>query len=271
LVTFVGLEAPECVADAPKYQQTTENAIQNLQVGSSRFKRVPIFNISGPARTSFFPLAFALEGRLIYVVYDTSYATYLEDTFMHIDYYKIACDLFALLVAVWLLGLLTVKPAARSQSTGSRLLEIGLTLLASSLVFTHYFQSGWRARLFVPNSEFTGIGGLLLVLLGIAFAIWARVELGGNWSGAVTVKQGHTLIRRGPYTFVRHPIYTGLLLAFLGVAIILGQIRGLLGVGVLSLAFWLKLRMEERFMLEQFGADYRRYQERVKALIPYVL
>jgi protein-S-isoprenylcysteine O-methyltransferase Ste14 len=190
---------------------------------------------------------------------------------MHLDYYQIACDLFALLVAVWLFGLLTVKPSARTQSLGSRLLEIGLTLLAASLVFSHYFQSGWRARMFVPNSELTGMAGLSLVLLGIAFAIWARLELGGNWSGAVTVKQGHTLIRRGPYTIVRHPIYSGLLLAFLGVAIILGQIRGLLGVGVLSLAFWLKSRIEERFMLEQFGGEYRDYQRQVKALIPYVV
>ena len=133
------------------------------------------------------------------------------------------------------------------------MLEIGLNILAFSLVFTHYFQSGWRARIFVPNSDLTGTTGLLLVLLGIAFSIWARLELGGNWSSAVTVKQGHTLICRGPYTIVRHPIYTGLLLAFLGVAIIVGEIRGLLGVGVLSLSFWFKLRMEERFMLEQFG------------------
>jgi protein-S-isoprenylcysteine O-methyltransferase len=190
---------------------------------------------------------------------------------MHLDYYQIACDLFALLVAVWLLGLLTVKPSARSQSSGSRLLQIGLYFLAYSLVFTRYFQSGWRARLFVPNSDFTGMTGLLLVLLGIAFSIWARLELGGNWSGTVTVKQGHTLIRRGPYTIVRHPIYSGLLLAFLGVAIILGQIRGLLGVGILSLSFWLKSRIEERFMLEQFGAEYRDYQRQVKALIPYVV
>jgi protein-S-isoprenylcysteine O-methyltransferase Ste14 len=190
---------------------------------------------------------------------------------MRLDYYQIACDLFAVMVAVWLFGLLTVKPSARSQSLGSRLLEIGLTLLAASLVFTHYFQSGWRAWLFVPNSETSGMTGLLLVLLGIAFAIWARLVLGGNWSGRVTVKQGHTLIRRGPYTIVRHPIYSGLLLAFLGVAIILGQIRGLLGVGVLLLSFWLKSRIEERFMLEEFGAQYREYQRQVKALIPYVV
>ena len=190
---------------------------------------------------------------------------------MGFGYYKIACDLWFLLAAVWLFGLLTTKPDARIQSSGSRLLEIGLTTLAFCLVFTHYFQSGWRALTFVPNSQLAGATGLLLVLLGVAFSIWARLVLGGNWSSAVTVKQGHTLIRRGPYTFVRHPIYTGLLLAFLGVAIILGQIRGLLGVGVLSLAFWLKLRMEERFMLEQFGDEYREYRRQVKALIPYVV
>jgi protein-S-isoprenylcysteine O-methyltransferase Ste14 len=190
---------------------------------------------------------------------------------MRFDYYKIACDLFILLGAVWLFGLLSAKPVARTQSSGSRLLEIGLAILAFCLVFTHYFQSGWRALTFVPNSQLAGAIGLLLVLLGIAFSIWARLVLGGNWSSAVTIKQGHTLICRGPYTIVRHPIYTEILLALLGVALIVGEVRCLLGVGVLALSYWLKLRMEERFMVEEFGADYRRYQERVKALIPYVL
>ncbi len=189
---------------------------------------------------------------------------------MHFDFYKVACDLFILLGAVWLFGLLTTKPDARIQSSGSRLLELSLSLLAFCLVFTHYFQSGWRARSFVPNSDLAGATGLLLVLLGVAFSIWARLVLGGNWSSAVTVKQGHTFICRGPYTIVRHPIYTGLLLALSAAAIIVGEVRGLLGVGVLALSYWLKLRIEERFMLEQFGTDYRRYQERVKALIPYV-
>jgi protein-S-isoprenylcysteine O-methyltransferase Ste14 len=189
---------------------------------------------------------------------------------MHMDYYKIACDLWFLPAAVWLVGMLTAKPDARTQSPGSRLLEMGLSFLAVCLVFTRYFQSGWRARPFVANSDVAGACGLLLVLVGIGFAIWARLHLGTNWSGAVTLKRGHTLIRRGPYTIVRHPIYTGFLLALLGVALILGEVRGLLGVAVLFLSLWLKSRMEERFMLEQFGAEYRRYQQQVKALIPYV-
>jgi protein-S-isoprenylcysteine O-methyltransferase Ste14 len=190
---------------------------------------------------------------------------------MRFDYYQIACNLWLLLAAVWLFGLFTTKPDARTQSPGSRLLEVGLTVLAFCLVFTRYFASGWRSLPFVPKTGLAPVAGLLLVLLGVAFSIWARMALGGNWSSAVTVKQGHTLICRGPYTIVRHPIYTGILFALLGVALIVGEVRGLLGVGVLTLCYWLKSKIEERFMLEEFGAEYRRYQERVKALIPYVL
>lgn len=189
---------------------------------------------------------------------------------MRFDYFGIASDLWLLLCVVWLFGLLSAKPDARTQSPGSRLLELGLTLLAFSLVFTSYFRSGWRAWSFVPHNDLTGAIGLLMVLLGISFSIWARLQLGRNWSGTVSVKEGHTLIRQGPYTIVRHPIYSGLVLAYLGVAMIVGEIRGLLGVGILVLSFWLKSRTEERFMLEQFGADYRHYQHQVKALIPRV-
>jgi protein-S-isoprenylcysteine O-methyltransferase Ste14 len=189
---------------------------------------------------------------------------------MSLNYFKLACDLWFLLAVVWLFGLLTTKPDARTQSLSSRVLEIGLGSLAFSLVFTDYFRSGWTALSFAPTSNITGAVGLFLVLIGVSFAIWARLQLGGNWSAAVTVKQGHTLIRQGPYTVVRHPIYSGLLLSLLGVAVIVGEVRGLLGVGVFFLALWIKSSMEERFMLEEFGAEYRNYQQRVKALVPYI-
>jgi protein-S-isoprenylcysteine O-methyltransferase Ste14 len=189
---------------------------------------------------------------------------------MPLNYFKLACDLWYLLGVVWLFGLLTAKPDARTQSLSSRILEIGLGSLAFSLVFTNYFRSGWTGLPFAPTSAITGAVGLFVVLIGVSFAIWARLQLGGNWSAAVSVKEGHTLIRQGPYTIVRHPIYSGLLLSLLGVAVIAGQVRGLLGVGVFFLALWLKSSMEERFMLEEFGAEYRSYQQRVKALVPYL-
>jgi len=189
---------------------------------------------------------------------------------MHFDYYHLACDLWVLLAAVWLFGLLTFKPVARTQSLSSRLFGIGLAALAFWLVFSQYFRSGWLGQRFLPSSDLAGQIGLLITFLGVAFAIWARLQLGGNWSGSVTIKQGHTLIRRGPYTIVRHPIYTGFLFAILGVAIIVGEFRALFGTGVLFLALWLKSSIEERFMLEQFDGEYRQYQSQVKALIPYI-
>ncbi len=189
---------------------------------------------------------------------------------MRFDYYSIACGFWYLLLVVWLFGMLGAKTTVRTQSRSSRLLELALSFLAFCLVFTQYFQFGWCARAFVPKTDGFGAVGLLLVVVGVGFSIWARIYLGGNWSGSVTVKRDHTLIRGGPYRIVRHPIYTGFLLALLGVALIIGQLRGLLGVAVLFLSFWLKSRQEEQFMEEQFGAEYRTYQHQVKGLIPYI-
>jgi protein-S-isoprenylcysteine O-methyltransferase Ste14 len=97
------------------------------------------------------------------------------------------------------------------------------------------------------------------------------VILGRNWSGVVQLKQDHELIVRGPYSIVRHPIYTGLLLAFLGSALAIGEWRGLLATTIVAGSFWRKLRLEERWLCELFGEQYRAYMQRVKALVPCVL
>jgi protein-S-isoprenylcysteine O-methyltransferase Ste14 len=87
----------------------------------------------------------------------------------------------------------------------------------------------------------------------------------------VTVKEDHELIRGGPYALVRHPIYSGLLLAFIGSAIARAEWRGVLAVLIVLVALWRKLRLEERFMSETFGDEYRRYRAHTAALIPYLL
>ncbi len=189
---------------------------------------------------------------------------------MHTVYYRIAGDLWALVAIVWAVGMFMAKPVVRVQSPGSRLFTIALALLGFSLVFSSYFRTGLLAERFLPNSNLARMLGLVLTFIGVGFSIWARLQLGGNWSGTVTVKQDHTLIRRGPYALVRHPIYSGFLLAVLGVALIVGEYRCLLGVAVLFLCFQLKSNLEERFMLEQFEGDYRMYRQQVKALIPFV-
>lgn len=110
--------------------------------------------------------------------------------------------------------------------------------------------------------------GAILLYGGIAFAIWARVHLGRYWSGIVTLKEGHRLIRTGPYAFVRNPIYTGILLAVIGSAVVVGRAGVLIMVVVLLVAFLLKIRAEEALLREAFGAEYEEYAREVKRLVP---
>ena len=122
----------------------------------------------------------------------------------------------------------------------------------------------------VPASRTTSVVGYSLLVAGMFFAGWARIFLGGNWSSNVTLKEDHTLVRNGPYRIVRHPIYTGLLVALLGTAIALGPLRCFLGVIVAGVAWKIKSISEERFMEQQFGDQYIRYRMEVKALVPYL-
>lgn len=172
---------------------------------------------------------------------------------------------------VWLIAALASKPTARREATSSRLLHIAIMAAVYALPFCGYLRVGPLAWRFVPDSPIFAWTGLTLTAAGCAFAVWARILLGGNWSSSVTVKQDHQLIRGGPYAIVRHPIYSGLLLGLLGTALALGELRGILAL-VLALAGWhVKSRKEESFMVAQFGAEYMEYERKVKALIPFVL
>jgi protein-S-isoprenylcysteine O-methyltransferase Ste14 len=113
--------------------------------------------------------------------------------------------------------------------------------------------------------------GAAVTFAGLLFAIWARLYLGKNWSGLVTVKEEHELIRTGPYHFVRHPIYSGILLALIGTTLCKRNLLGFLGVALVWLGLWLKCRLEERFMVETFGARYEEYRRSTGALLPRLL
>jgi protein-S-isoprenylcysteine O-methyltransferase Ste14 len=113
--------------------------------------------------------------------------------------------------------------------------------------------------------------GAALTIAGVAFAIWARIRIAGNWSSDVTLKRDHELIVDGPYAFVRHPIYTGILVALAGTALAVGEWRGVLAVVLACAAYWRKFTIEEVVMRRQFGEAYARYAECVPALIPLLL
>jgi protein-S-isoprenylcysteine O-methyltransferase Ste14 len=124
---------------------------------------------------------------------------------------------------------------------------------------------------FVPHTDLVGIIGLIFCVAGVVIAIWSRYLLGKNWSASVQKKENHELISTGTYRFVRHPIYTGILLIFLGNAIIVGDYRGLIAVAVILISFWFKLIKEEKWLLEIFGDKYLEYKKETKALIPWLI
>lgn len=129
----------------------------------------------------------------------------------------------------------------------------------------------WLYRQLWPAGMLPFWIGAAVTVGGILFAVWARRHLGRNWSNAVTIKHDHELIRTGPYALVRHPIYTGILTGFLGTAIALSQVRGVIGFILIFLVLWAKLRMEEEWMRSQFGETYATYVHQTAALVPYIL
>jgi len=105
---------------------------------------------------------------------------------------------------------------------------------------------------------------------GFAFAWWARLTLGDLWSGTVTRKAEHEIVERGPYGLVRHPIYTGIIVSAFATAIQIGMLANLIGAALIALGFWLKARLEERFLSEELGeASYADYRRKTPMLVPF--
>ena len=170
----------------------------------------------------------------------------------------------------WLIASRNVKVAVRRESVPSRLFHLVPLTIAVFLFGAQRVPIAFLGERFLPLAKWPFWSGLLLTAGGLLFSVWARLHLGRNWSGTVTIKKDHELITSGPYALVRHPIYTGLLLALLGSALALGDWRGILAFALAAGALWNKLRVEERWMRQQFGDAYLAYSQRVAALVPFV-
>ena len=170
---------------------------------------------------------------------------------------------------LWLAWSLNAKPVRTREGWVSRLCFVIPLVLVALLLLAHRGPD-WLTMRIVPGGWVRYWIAVGLLVVGMAFAIWARAILGGNWSGTVTVKEGHELVERGPYRRIRHPIYTGLLLAVLGTALAGGRLYGLLAFVIALLALIRKLRVEERFMGQEFGERYADYRRRSHALIPWI-
>ena len=171
----------------------------------------------------------------------------------------------------WVVAAFTSKRSAKRESVarslGYRLLAVGAFLL---LVNAHALPVP-LSRIVIGQGDGLSLGAMACSLAGLSICLWARVALGRNWSSIVVVKVNHELVQHGPYRFVRHPIYTGMLLMFLANVLLSGRVGGLFGFGLLAVSFFIKLLKEEQFMLKEFPQTYPAYMQRVKRLVPYVI
>jgi protein-S-isoprenylcysteine O-methyltransferase Ste14 len=173
-------------------------------------------------------------------------------------------------LAYWLISAFTVKRTAEPQrllSAMAHRIPIGL----GWFLLAYQGLPPPMNLVLMPRTDWGRVIGVVVCVFGLYVTIWARRTLAGNWSSNVTFKQGHELVKTGPYRFVRHPIYTGLLVMCLGSGIEIDRLRCFLSLVVVSIGFWIKLKQEERLMLRHFPDDYPNYQRRVKALVPFVI
>jgi len=169
----------------------------------------------------------------------------------------------------WLISAIGAKKNARRnpwwQGRGQRIFLLIIILLATRLQHRHVFGNYGVA----PSNPVARSTGVILCGLGILLAVWARVHLGRNWGEPMAVKEGHELVTTGPYRIVRHPIYSGILLAMLGSALAVGTPWLMAFVCVAAyLAYCAK--MEEQLMTQQFPCEYPQYKRKTKMLIPFV-
>jgi len=161
----------------------------------------------------------------------------------------------------WLVAAFGAKEGARSTraSFPSLLIIVGVVLV-------RVFRTGSLA---VHNPALEAVGTVLFVA-GLGLAVWARIFLGRNWGMPMTRKQDPELVTTGPYRFVRHPIYSGILLAILG-TVLATNLYWLIALAILGAYFIYSATVEERLMTTEFPAAYPRYRASTKMLIPFVL
>jgi protein-S-isoprenylcysteine O-methyltransferase Ste14 len=171
----------------------------------------------------------------------------------------------------WLISAIRTRSTYKRKQSNWFLLPFMLVLVLIWGFLSDQVSSSLMQLRVIPGGIATGFLGIIITVIGLGFAVWARIHLGKNWSSRPGIKVDHTLIRTGPYQFVRNPIYTGILFGYAGTAIVIGESWAFFMILFILAVFLGKIRVEERFLLNEFGEAYIQYRKEVKALIPYLL
>ena len=171
--------------------------------------------------------------------------------------------------AWWLVRALGTARTASQESMASRLSHALFLGGGALLMIIH--PRGFLAQRLWPQSFGLACTGLVLDVAGVAFAIWAREHLGRLWSGTITLKEGHLVVRSGPYRWARHPIYTGILTGLTGVVIARADLSSLVALTLVAIGVVRKVVIEERLLVEHFGDEYESYRREVKTIVPFLI
>lgn len=168
----------------------------------------------------------------------------------------------------WLVAASRTNPAKKREPAAEWLLRFAV--MASAFVLLYKADPRW-GRLndhFIPSASWVRPMGAALAWIGVAFAIWARHHIGRYWSGSVSLRAGHRLIRTGPYSRIRHPIYTGILLALMGTVLVIGRYRGLLAFALILAGFAWKSKREEKLLASEFGPAFEEHKRLTGFFLP---
>jgi len=173
----------------------------------------------------------------------------------------------------WLLSALYTRSRVKKVSSGQLSPERTIHL---ALVVAAYFITLVRFKHFafwntiIPQCTAANVIGIMMMLFGLSYAIWARVILGKNWSSAIQRVEGQRLVKSGPYRYIRNPIYSGILFGFAGTVIMLRTPASLTGFLIMLFAYIYKIKKEQTFLIQEFGKEYTDYISESWALIPFI-
>jgi protein-S-isoprenylcysteine O-methyltransferase Ste14 len=168
----------------------------------------------------------------------------------------------------WLAMAFMSKSTKRRESLMQRMEHLVPAFLGFMMIFREGFAGAWLAKPILGLGAWGDLVCVVATVLGLLFSVWARLALGSNWSGTVTIKTNHQLIRRGPYRWIRHPIYTGMLAALLATAVTQGLLSGAIGFALVFLALYRKARREELFLSQEFGPGFVEHRAQTGMFLP---
>jgi protein-S-isoprenylcysteine O-methyltransferase Ste14 len=176
--------------------------------------------------------------------------------------------MWAAMGVYWVASALRTKKTESGERSWLRFGRLAVLVVVFDLLLSRKMAVGWLGNRFVSAIELWKWTGIALTVAGLGLCLWARRELADNWSDKVALKVDHELIRTGPYKLLRHPIYSGVLLAMAGTALAIGEWKGVVAFSVMVINYAIKASREERILVNKFGQAYQEYKRQAGFLVP---